>query len=201
VETLGMSVLRPWMPVIGAGIVMVLLLLLGTHVGHLPADLPPLPHPVNFHRTDVADLGAELSAPLFAPSRSVAPLAEDATATPQTPPPLLSGVVLGGGRAVALVKSASGGDTRMLHAGDTVDGWMIVGIAARQIVVARDGAQQTVALAFGVKAAQTGGGDLPTDAGGHGTTAAPSFDGLSTVRRLGLPASNIPLGSPLAPPR
>jgi DNA-binding beta-propeller fold protein YncE len=112
----------------------------------------------------------------------------------------LSGIVLGGGRAVALVKNAAG-DTLMVHAGETVDGWTIVGIGPRQIVIARDGAQQTVALEFGTAKAQASGGPSAAAVGSAGTTASPSFDGLAAASRLGLPQANIPLGSPLTPPR
>lgn len=191
-----MSALRPRLPVFGAGTVTILLLVLGTHIRHIPAELPPLPHVAHVRQDDIADLGAELSAPLFAPSRSVAPVGGDTAATPQTPPPLLSGIVLGGGKAVALVKSASGGDTLMLHAGDAIDGWTIMGIAARQIVVARGGAQQAVALEFGTSKTEAHGDSSPSTAG-----AAPAYDGLAAATHLGLPATHIPLGSPLAPPR
>lgn len=195
-----MSPIRPWAPVIGSAILALLCMAAATHTDGSRIMLLPLPTSVHVRDTDVADLGAEISAPLFAPSRSVTPAGAN-PAAPPAPPPQLTGIVLGAGRAVALVKSASGGDTLMLHAGDTVDGWTIVGIAARQIAVARDGAQQIVALEFG--AAKTQAGDAPAASGGGTDTkaASPSFDGLAAAARLGLPAQNIPLGSPLARPR
>jgi len=195
-----MSPIRPWIPVIGAGAIALLCLLAATHTGRNMSELAPLPPPIHVRGTDVADLGAEISVPLFAPSRSVVPSGAE-PATPPAPPPQLAGIVLGGGRAVALIKSANGGETLMLHAGDSVDGWRIVGIGARQIVVARDGAQQIVALEFG--ASKTPPRDNTGALGGVSSTktASPSFDGLAAVTRLGLPAQNIPLGSPLAPPR
>ena len=195
-----MSPIRPWMPVIGALAIALMCLAVANRTGRAIIDLAPLPTTVHIHGKDVANLGAELSAPLFAPSRNVVPAGTN-PAAPPAPPPQLTGVVLGGGRAVALVKKASGGDTLMLHAGDIVDGWTIVGIAARQIAIARDGAQQVVMLEFGVSKTQAG--DAPaTPAGAISDKAAnPSFDGLAAAARLGLPSQNIPLGSPLAPPR
>lgn len=191
--------IRPWVPAIAAGVVSLLCLVVATHTGRAAVVLPPLPAAVHVRGADVADLGAQLSAPLFAPSRSVV-AATASPATPPSPPPQLTGVVLGNGRAVALVKAAGGGDTLMLHAGETVDGWTVVGIAVRQIVVARDGAQQTVALEFGAKA-QAGGPSASTDGVASGSAAGPSFDGLAVATRRGLPSSNIPLGSPLNPPQ
>jgi hypothetical protein len=193
-----MSPIRAWAPAIGAVFMLLLCLAVAIHTSRAAVDLPPLPAAVHVRGTDVADLGAEISAPLFTPSRTLAAAGESAT-TPPAPPPQLTGIVLGGGRAVALVKSANGGDTRMLHAGETVDGWTIVGIAARQIIVARDGAQQTVALEFGASKPQSG--DISAAQGGtaSGRASSPSFDGLAAAARLGLPATNIPLGSPLGP--
>lgn len=191
-----MSVLRPWLPVVIVAVIALLGMLLVTRTGRVSTDLPPVLHPVQVRPAGIADLGAEVSAPLFASSRRIV-AAGASPATPPVPPPQLTGVVVGSGKAVALVKSASGGDTLMLHAGEAIDGWTIVGIAARQIVVVKDGAQQTVTLAFGATTKAEGGPLQPASS----RTASPAFDGLAAARQLGLPASNIPSGSPLAPTR
>jgi len=193
-----MSPIRPWAPVIGAVAIALLSLVVGSRTGRTVIDLAPLPATVHVRGKDVANLGAELSAPLFAPSRTVGTAGAN-PATPPAPPPQLMGVVLGGGRAVALVKSAGGGATLMLHTGDTVDGWTVVGIAARQIAVARDDVQQVVNLEFGVSKAPTGDAPATAAVGAPNKAVSPSFDGFAAAARLGLPAQNIPLGSPLVP--
>jgi hypothetical protein len=173
-----MNDLRRWAPVGGAVVILLLCLVVGSRTGRAAVDLPPLPRAVRVRRPDVADLGAEIATPLFSPSRS--PAVEGAApAAPPVPPPLVTGIVLGGGRAVALVKSASGGDTQMLHAGETIDGWTIVGIASRQIVVSRAGAQQTIALEFGTPSARTP--DQPGRLAASMGAASPSFDGLTAA--------------------
>jgi hypothetical protein len=194
-----MMSVRQSAPVIGAAVVSLVCLIIGTHTSRSATEQTPLPTPVAVRVADVAQLGAEVSAPLFAPSRSLVAVGAPA-ATPPAPPPQLLGIVLGGGHAVALVKNAAG-DTLMVHAGETVDGWTIAGIAPRQIVIARDGAQHAVALEFGTAKMQASGGPVAASTGSSSTTASPSFDGLAAASRLGLPQANIPLGSPLAPPR
>jgi hypothetical protein len=190
-----MNDLRPWAPVAGAILLLLLCLVVGSRTGRAAVDLPPLPRAVHVRRPDVADLGAEIATPLFSPSRS--PAVEGTTpAAPPVPPPLVTGIVLGGGRAVALVKSANGGDTQMLHAGGAIDGWTIVGIASRQIVVSRAGAQQTIALEFG-------SASKPSAETGHAAAATlgTSLDGLAMANSRGLPQASIPHGSPLQPPQ
>ena len=192
-----MIAVRRWAPAALSGVFVVLAILPSTRTRRTPVVLQPLPPPVHVSSDRLAELNAETSRPLFAPTRSNAPIGAPSN-EPQTPPPQLTGIVLGGNKAIALVKLANG-NTTIANVGDTVDGWLIAGIAPRQITFARGGVEQTIALEFGTLKSQAN--TTPGSAGvqTHTLMANPSFDGLAAVRQRGLPETNIPLGSPLIP--
>jgi hypothetical protein len=117
------------------------------------AALPP----VEVDPRPSVPLAFALTAPPFDPDRTAetAPAPEAAAEAaaappppPPAPPPALVGIATGGrGRAVALLKSASG-ETVMIGRGATVDGWRLVAIGRDTVTLARDGASQTLRFAF-----------------------------------------------------
>lgn len=142
-----MKALLRWLPVAGSALIVLLVVALSGRVSITPVTLAPLPAPVRVTSYGLPDLNVEMGEPLFAASRSNAPIGVAADAPPPVPPPILTGVVIGGSRAVALVKGADG-KTVTLHVGESVDGWTLRAIAPRKIAVERNGERQDVELLF-----------------------------------------------------
>ena len=104
----------------------------------------------------LAALSATRQRPLFSPTRRPPPppppvgLANGAKLTPTValapakPNLQLSGIILGGGQEVALVKR--GGDTRVVSVGvgTPIDGWTVSEIAPRAITLKRGDGQSAV---------------------------------------------------------
>lgn len=157
-----------WAPVAASGIVVVLTLLASARTATPTVILPPLPGPVHVATRAIPDLQAEKAAPLLAPSRSNLPVGA-ADAPPPVPPPALAGIVSGAGKAVALVKPASG-ETAMAHVGDTIDGWTVRAIETRRVTFERNGEKQVVELIF---AASSKTGAAPPSATVGGATPTP----------------------------
>jgi hypothetical protein len=136
-----------WLPVAGSALIVLIVVALSLRVSITPVTLASLPAPVHVASHALPDLNVEMGEPLFAGSRSNAPIGAAADAPPPVPPPTLTGVVIGGNRAVALVKGADG-KTVTLHVGENVDGWTLRAIAPRKMSVERDGERQDVELLF-----------------------------------------------------
>lgn len=146
--------IRRWAPVAASGTVVVLILFASVWTATPAVILPPLPGPVHVATRTIPDLQAETAAPLLAPSRSNLPVGA-ADAPPPAPPPALAGIVAGGGKAVALVKPATG-ETAMAHVGDTIDGWALRSIETRRVIFERNGEKQIVELIFAAPSSKAG---------------------------------------------
>lgn len=164
-----MTLVRTWWPVAGSGAIILIALLAAAHTRTDRVELVPLPAGRHITARGVVDLGAEISAPLLAPTRSDAPAAV-ADAPPPTPPPALVGIVAGGGHAVALIKSDKG-ETVIAHIGDVLDGWTVAAITKRQVTFERSGTRQDVELIFTSSKKSDGTADTPP--------AAPSLPALA----------------------
>jgi hypothetical protein len=93
--------------------------------------------------------------PLFAPSRKRPPPAASASAAapqavglkPQPRTYELMGVVLDGGRAIALLRTISDGTHFRVETGDMIGGWRVARVDSKSVVLEReDGTAQTVPL-------------------------------------------------------
>jgi hypothetical protein len=161
-----MTAFYRWWPTAVAAFVAVITAFLLMSVRNEEFVLPMLPAAVHVALRPVPEFAAETSRPLFAPSRSNVPLGPVADAPPPVPPPALTGVIVGGSRAVALVKGKDG-KTSMIHIGDTVDGWVLRVIEPRRVEMERNGERQPVELLFArPQAASNGLSVLKAPAGG-----------------------------------
>lgn len=98
-----------------------------------------------------------LAAPLFNPDRTApeeiegdANMTADAAApaTPAAPPPALVGLIVGRGTPGLALVRGSDGQTHLLHAGETIDGWQIGGISASGASFDMNGQHEHVGLNF-----------------------------------------------------
>jgi hypothetical protein len=97
-------------------------------------------------------LSATIGRPLFSPSRRPPPepivQSVEPVAAPPPPPPdlVLSGIVMDGQNARAVVRV--GADKRIVHAqiGDNIDGWRVSQIDGRTLVLSLDGRSVTFTL-------------------------------------------------------
>ena len=97
-------------------------------------------------------LSATVDRPLFSPSRRPPPgpvaQAPEPPVPPAPPPPhlVLSGIVMDGERALAVVRV--GAQKKILHAqiGDNIDGWTVSQIEGRKLVLSLDGRFATFTL-------------------------------------------------------
>lgn len=111
------------------------------------------PAPINpLARLEPKDFAETLQRPLFAATRRPPPppapvIREDPPPAPPEPPALtLMGVVTDQRGTHAFVKSGSPTKTRSLSLGDDVEGWKVVEIAPRRIVLERETRKFAVAL-------------------------------------------------------
>lgn len=121
-------------------------------------ETPPIPVST-LSLSQVGQLDVALVSPPFSPTRQPLPVGGDpaqaagvaAAATPAPPPPippqLVGLVVASGGKAVALIKAASG-ETVTLGAGESVNGWKLVRVSRDEAVVENGDARQRLRLDF-----------------------------------------------------
>lgn len=142
-----------WVAIAGAGALAIAMpmKLLGGPMPKVPVPPPVVPTPLP--PADPGTLAYAVTAPPFDPDRSPEPAAPaEAEAPPQAQPaaplPKLVGLVTGGrGRAVALVRSASG-ETLTLAPGEEADGWRLVSAGRERAVFEQGGTRQTATLDF-----------------------------------------------------
>ena len=99
--------------------------------------------------------GAMLARPLFSPTRrppppppsaALPPLSAPDPSRPSTPNIALSGVIVGPGGGVALVRGPRNAAPVRVRLGATVEGWTVAEIRPRAVVLHRDGQSATVDL-------------------------------------------------------
>lgn len=133
-----------------------------------PIELPETPPiPVStLSLSRVGQLDVALASPPFSPTRHPIPAGGDPTQSagvaaaavpvpPPVPPQLVGLVVASRGRAVALIKAASG-ETVTLAPGESVDGWKLVRVSRDEAVVENGGARQALHLDFANRLAAGG---------------------------------------------
>lgn len=87
--------------------------------------------------------------PLFSPSRSLPVIEEEepVEAPPPSPPgAVLVGVMVAGGRSVAVVVDPDGGGSESVSVGDDIEGWEVAEIAADHLVVTLDDRRETLRM-------------------------------------------------------
>jgi hypothetical protein len=139
------------------------MLLLGSNPEPAPRPVPAAyPLPARVEPSQPGTLSYALLAPPFTAGRkpaapdvpaqaamAAAPAQPAAAAPPPPPLPRLVGVASGGrGRAVALVKTSSG-ETLVLGAGATADGWKLVRVGRDEATFERSGERKSARLDFG----------------------------------------------------
>jgi hypothetical protein len=152
------------------------------------AETPPIPVST-LSLSRVGELDAALASPPFSPTRQPIPANGDPAQTagvvaaappapPPTPPQLVGLVVASRGKAVALIKAASG-ETVTLAPGQSVDGWKLVRVSREEAVVENGGARQQLRLDFNNRPAA--GGSSP---------AQPPLPDLQTPPPLAAPLAS-----------
>jgi hypothetical protein len=124
-----------------------------------PAPEPPLAGRLtSFGRAEIEQPADALAAPLFNPDRTAPEELEGdgnmtadagASATPAAPPPSLVGLIVGRGTPGLALVRGSDGQTKLLHPGETIDGWRIGAISASGATFDMNGQQEHVGLNFG----------------------------------------------------
>lgn len=131
------------------------------------AETPPIPVST-LSLSRVGQLDVALVSPPFSPTRRPIPAGGDPSqsagaaaaavpAPPPVPPQLVGLVAASRGKAVALIKAASG-ETVTLSPGESIDGWKLVRVSRDEAVVENGGARQSLRLDF---ANRPGPGGLP----------------------------------------
>lgn len=134
------------------------------------AETPPIPVS-KLSLSRVGQLDVALVSPPFSPTRQPIPAGGDpaqtagvaAAATPAPPPvpPQLVGLVVASrGKAVALIRAASG-ETVTLAPGQSVDGWKLIRVSREEAVVENGGARQQLRLDFTTRPAAGGPSPVP----------------------------------------
>jgi hypothetical protein len=122
-------------------------------------------------------LSATVDRPLFSPSRRPPPEPAAQASQPPVPPApppnlVLSGIVMDGERARAVVRV--GAEKKILHAqiGDNIDGWTVSQIEGRKLVLSLDGRYVTFTL-FNREVDQGNLGDGSASKGSDRSASAP----------------------------
>jgi type II secretory pathway component PulC len=116
------------------------------------AQTPPSQAPVrSFALPPLEELRATRERPLFSPSRqpyieTAAPEASLVEASPDSLPFELTGVVLGSGTAIAILRNRDTQETVQLRRGEAVEAWSIEEIAPRHVVLRQEDRQVRLEL-------------------------------------------------------
>lgn len=109
------------------------------------AALPPMP---DYEMPPLAEFAEVAERPLFSPTRRP-PVGAVPTAAPrQTLDLTLIGIVLSEAERLAIVTPGGAGRAVRLGVGDSIQGWTLVELESERATFERDGAQETLYLAF-----------------------------------------------------
>jgi hypothetical protein len=155
-----------------------------------PVKTPPSVVPVSAAPGDWTEISVKNP---FSFDRQDIPIVAPKQAPPTQPKPLLSGIMSIGNERIAMLASAQGRTSQPIKVGGTVDGWQVIEIQDRSVIVsAANGLQETINM-----------GDVKTrifERTGTNMAAPPAVNLVSTTPPATTAAtSNSPAPSPAAP--